>query len=113
MATVYLLVMHRIDLGDGVDEITTDVRNRAFVSAEVREAAARRFIDDLLAHFDVKHIAPHHVDEVQDHIDDMLYARRQGDLSYELMCCRDIFGLELELQDVVMELEELIGEVLN
>lgn len=112
MATVYLLVMHQANHCDkhGID-IT--VRNRAFVSDEVRKTAARRFIDDLLARFDPRQLPPERMVEVVDHIDDLMYARKQDDFSYELMCCHDIFGIEFEVQDVTIELEELIGEVIN
>lgn len=113
MATIYLLVMHRINLSDGVDDITTEVRQRGFVSPEVRVAATRRVIDDLLAHFDITRFPPHLALQIQDHIDDMLYARKQNDLTYEMLCCRNVFGMEVEFQDVLVELEELIGEVLN
>jgi hypothetical protein len=113
MATVYLLVVHYIDDGDGVDDITTVARNRAFVSPEVRVTAARRLIDDMLSHFNPRALPPERMVEVLDHIDDMLFARKQNDITYELLCCRDIFNCMVEFQDITIELEELMGEIIN
>lgn len=112
MATVYLLVMHQVGHHD-IRGIEVTVRNRAFISHEVRKAAARRLIDDLLARFDPRQLPIERMVEVLDHIDDMLHARKQDDFSYELLCCRDIFGVEFETQDIAIELEELIGEIIN
>jgi|SRR5579863_7613868 len=112
MATVYLLVMHQIS-HHPIHGLEVDVKNRAFVSDEVRRAAARRLIDTLLAHLDPRRLPPERMVEVLDHIDDMLFARRQDDFSYELMCCREVFGIEFGVQDILVELEELVGEVIN
>jgi hypothetical protein len=112
MATVYLLVMHQLG-HHHIHGIEVTVRNRAFVTDEVSKVAARRLIDTMLQHLDPRQLPPERMVEVLDHIDDMLYARKQGDFSYELLCCRDIFGIEFETQDIAIELEELIGEIVN
>ena len=113
MALVYLMVVSHVDDHHPIHEPTICVHTRAFVSSEVRVTATKRFIDDLLARFDITQIPEHYRSEVQDSIDDMLHARHSDDLSYELLCCRGVFGLEVEHQDVAVELEELVGEIVN
>lgn len=113
MSMVYLLVVSCVDDHHPIHDPTIDVKTRAFVSAEVRATATRRFLDDLLAHFDITQIPEELRDEVQDAIDDILHARSTDDLSYELMCCRPVFGLEVEFHDIAIELEELVGEIIN
>ena len=113
MSKVFLMVVHRIDLGDGVDDITTVVHNRAFVSPEVRADAARRFIDTLHEGVDLEQVPPFFLDEVKDCLADMKFARSSGDLTYELLCCQGAFGCAVEFQDIDIELEELVGEVVQ
>lgn len=112
MATVYLLAVQCNN-----DQVTrvplVNVKNRAFVSPAAREEATRNFIDDMVKHADLSHVPVFLLRDVQDAIDDMLHARKQGDLSCEVMCCRDAFGVDIEFQDVVVEREEFDGEVLN
>lgn len=113
MSKVYLLVIHRIDAGDGVDDIMTVVTNRAFVSPEVRADATRRLIDKLHEGVDLEQVPEFFRADIVESIKDMKFARSTGDLSYELLCCQSTFGCTVEFQDLDIELEELIGEVVE
>jgi len=113
MSTVYLLVVSYIDDHHPIHEASIAVRTRAFVSMEVRATAARRFIDELRARFDITRVPEDFRGEIMDVLDDMAHARASDDLPYELMCCRDAFGLEVAFQEATIELEELLGEIIN
>lgn len=113
MSTVYLLVVSYVDDHHPIHEPSIAVRTRAFVSTEVRATAARRFIDELRARFDIAQVPEDFRRDVQDVLDDMAHARAADDLSYELTCCRDAFGLDVVFQEAAIELEELLGEIIK
>ncbi len=113
MSKVYLLVVSQIDDHHPIHGPTIDIRNRAFVTAEVRAEATRRLIDRLIEAFNIDEVPEFCRDEALDCIEDMKFARTQGDLSYELLCCQGAFGCAVEFQDIELELEELIGELVK
>lgn len=121
MTTVYVMLVHWIDEGDGVDDVRTRCKPRVFHSAEIRADAARRFIDEQITNVNnrIMHtqvnsvIHAMHIAELRDVIEDIQYARQMGDLSYELMCCHDAFQFEFEFEDLVVELEEVLGDVVK
>jgi hypothetical protein len=113
MSKVYLLVVAMVDDHHPIHEPTIEVKTRAFVSPEVRVEATKRVIDRLIEGFDPEMVPEDYQDEALDSIEDMKFARTQGDLSYEMLCCRSAFGCEVEFQDIEIELEELVGEIVK
>jgi hypothetical protein len=113
MSTVYLLVVAMIDDHHPIHEPAIEVKTRVFVSHEVRVEATKRVIDRLIEGFHPDMVPEDYLDEALDSIEDMKFARTQGDLSYELLCCRSAFGCSIEFQDVDIEHEELVGEIVK
>ena len=73
------MAMNQIEHHD-IQGVVVAIRNRAFISPNVREIAVRHFIDDMLQRLDISQVPINVLDEVQEHINNMHRARQTSDI---------------------------------